>query len=108
MFRGGKIPDIEGYRSPIQQIVSDMSLKMDNDVCTRVSYWLEGVVPDSTALISLSKAYNVSVDWLCGIDMPREELAYQRGFKDGYEKATKTVITALMEVQKNDNQRTTL
>ena len=67
---------------------------------SRVNFWIEGKLPETAALIAISNAYNVSIDWLCGVDIPRDETAYQRGYKDGYEKATKTVITALMEVQK--------
>lgn len=70
MFKGGKIPDIEGYQSPIQQFVSDISLKMENDVCTAVQD--VGIYVDKDELIK-------------ALQYDREQ--YDRGYKQGYEDA---------------------
>ena len=63
--------------------------------------------PTNEQLLSYKTYFDVTFDYLLGIsNVQRKELrledAYQRGYKDGYEIATKKVITALMEAE-NDN-----
>jgi hypothetical protein len=79
MFRGGKIPDSEGYQSPIQQYVSDMSMQIDNDVCTAVQK--VGIYVDKEELIK-------------ALRYDRQQ--YDKGYADGYSAAMETVQKALL------------
>ena len=84
MFRGGKIPDIEGYQSPIQQYVSDMSLKMENDVYTAVQN--VGIYVDKEELI---KALSY--------DRGQWEQGYANGYSEGYEQGRKEALESIKE-----------
>lgn len=79
MFRGGKIPDFEGYQSPIQQIVDDMSLKMENNVYTAVQN--VGIYVDKEELIKA---------------LSYDRGQYEKGYADGYSAAMETVQKALL------------
>lgn len=82
MFRGGKIPDIEGYQSPIQQYVSDMSLKMENSVYTAVQN--VGIHVDKEELI---KALSY--------DRGQWEQGYANGYSEGYEQGRKEALESI-------------
>lgn len=82
MFRGGKIPDFEGYQSPIQQYVSDMSLKMENDVYTAVQN--VGIYVDKDELI---KALSY--------DRGQWEQGYTYGYSEGYEQGRKEALESI-------------
>lgn len=84
MFSGGKIPDIEGYQSPIQQFVDDMRLKMENDVCTAVQN--VGIYVDKEELI---KALSY--------DRGQWEEGYIHGYSKGYEQGRKEVLESIKE-----------
>lgn len=84
MFRGGKIPDIEGYQSPIQQIVSDMSLKMENDIYTAAQKVCTYV--DKEELI---KALSY--------DRGQWEQGYANGYSEGYEQGRKEALESIKE-----------
>ena len=84
MFRGGKIPDIEGYQSPIQQYVDDMCLKMENDVYTAVQN--VGIYVDKEELI---KALSY--------DRGQWEKGYANGYSEGYEQGRKEALESIKE-----------
>lgn len=84
MFRGGKIPDIEGYQSPIQQYVDEMQLKMENDVCTAVQN--VGIYVDKGELI---KALTY--------DREQWEQGYTHGYNKGYEQGQKDALENIKE-----------
>lgn len=82
MFRGGKIPDIEGYQSPIHQYVSDIKLKMENDICTAVQN--VGIYVDKKELI---KALSY--------DREQWEQGYAHGYSKGYEQGRKDALESI-------------
>lgn len=84
MFRGGKIPDIEGYRSPIQQFVSDISLKMENDVYTAVQN--VGIYVDKDELIKALQ-----------YDREQYSKGYSNGYAQGYEDGIAETMRKLKE-----------
>lgn len=84
MFRGGKIPDIEGYQSPIQQYISDMSMKMENDVCTAVQN--VGIYVDKEELIKALR-----------YDRQQYDKGYADGYSNGYEQGRKEALESIKE-----------
>ena len=84
MFRGEKIPDIEGYQSPIQQIVSDISMKMENDVCTAVQN--VGIYVDKEELIKALR-----------YDREQYSKGYSNGYAQGYEDGIAETMRKLKE-----------
>jgi hypothetical protein len=84
MFRGGKIPDIEGYQSPIQQYVSDMTMKMENDVCTAVQK--VGIHVDKEELIKALR-----------YDRQQYDKGYADGYSSGYEQGRKDALKSIKE-----------
>jgi hypothetical protein len=82
MFRGGKIPDIEGYQSPIQQYVSDMTMKMENDVCTAVQK--VGIHVDKEELIKALR-----------YDRQQYDKGYADGYSNGYEQGLKETLESI-------------
>ena len=84
MFRGGKIPDFEGNQSPIQQIVSDMSLKMENDVYTAVQN--VGIYVDKEELIKALR-----------YDRQQYDKGYADGYSSGYEQGRKEALESIKE-----------
>lgn len=84
MFRGGKIPDIEGYQSPIQQYVDDMTMKMENNVCTAVQK--VGIHVDKEELI---KALSY--------DREQYDKGYADGYSNGYEQGRKEALKSIKE-----------
>lgn len=84
MFRGGKIPDIEGYQSPIQQYVDDMTMKMENNVCTAVQK--VGIYVDKEELIKALR-----------YDRQQYDKGYADGYSNGYEQGRKEAIESIKE-----------
>lgn len=84
MFRGGKIPDIEGYQSPIQQYISDMTMKMENDVCTAVQN--VGIYVDKEELIKALR-----------YDRQQYDKGYADGYSNGYEQGRKEALESIKE-----------
>lgn len=84
MFRGGKIPDIEGYQSPIQQYISDMSMKIENDVCTAVQKVCTYV--DKEELIKALR-----------YDRQQYDKGYADGYSNGYEQGRKEALESIKE-----------
>lgn len=78
MFKGGKIPDFEGYRSPIQQIADEICLEMENHVCTAVQK--VGIYVDKEELIKALQ-----------YDRGQYDKGYADGYAAGYEKAKEDI-----------------
>ena len=84
MFRGGKIPDIEGYQSPIQQYVDDMTMRMENNVCTAVQK--VGIHVDKEELIKALR-----------YDRQQYDKGYADGYSKGYEQGRKEALESIKE-----------
>lgn len=85
MFKDGKIPDIMGYQSPIEQYVSDITMKMENDICTAVQN--VGIRVDKEELI---KALSY--------DRGQWELGYDEGYEQGRKEALESIKEKLVEL----------
>lgn len=85
MFKDGKIPDIMGYQSPIEQYVSDITMKMENDICTAVQN--VGIRVDKEELI---KALSY--------DRGQWELGYDAGYEQGRKEALESIKEKLVEL----------
>lgn len=95
MFRGGKIPDIEGYQSPIQQLVSDMTMKMENNVYTAVEN--VGIHVDKEELI---KALSY--------DRQQYDKGYADGYSNGYDQGLKETLESIKEYVNKEMQNGTI
>lgn len=84
MFRGGKIPDFEGYQSPIQQIADEMCLKMENNVYTAVQN--VGIYVDKDELIKALQ-----------YDRGQYSKGYSNGYAQGYEDGIAETMRKLKE-----------
>lgn len=85
MFKDGKIPDIMGYQSPIEQYVSDITMKMENDIYTAVQN--VGIRVDKEELI---KALSY--------DRGQWELGYDAGYEQGRKEALEIIKEKLVEL----------